>query len=119
MVHTLKYGNGKETLTIKEVITSAYAKEAELKEKGLGKRPKSNAEGMMISRGRTDKRYENQGKYRSKIKGFHSKSRGKSQAKARECWVCGRKVISNVTVLNERNKDLQTPQMWLKKKNFQ
>lgn len=35
LVHTLKYGNGKETLTVKEVTTSAYAKEAELKEKGL------------------------------------------------------------------------------------
>lgn len=28
LVHTLNYGNGKETLTIKEVTTSAYAKEA-------------------------------------------------------------------------------------------
>ena len=28
LVHTLNYGNGKETLTVKEVTTSAYAKEA-------------------------------------------------------------------------------------------
>lgn len=35
LVHTLKYGTGKDTLTVKEVTTSAYAKEAELREKGL------------------------------------------------------------------------------------
>lgn len=64
LVHTLKYGNGKETLTIKEVTTIAYVKEAELKEKGLGKRPNSNDEGLTISRGRTYKRSDNQGKNR-------------------------------------------------------
>lgn len=35
LVHTLKYGNGKETLMVTEVTTSAYDKEAELKDKGL------------------------------------------------------------------------------------
>ena len=90
LVHTLKYGNGKETLTVKEVTTSAYAKEAELKEKGLNKQLKSNAERLVVSRGRSDKRSDHQGKNRSKSKGFISKSRGKSQAKARECWVCGK-----------------------------
>ena len=44
-VHTLKYGNGKETLIVKEVTTCGYAKEAELKEKGLTGRSRSNVEG--------------------------------------------------------------------------
>lgn len=64
LVHTLKYGNGKETLTIKEVTTIAYVKEAELKEKGLGKRPNPNDEGLTVSRGRTYKGSDNQGKNR-------------------------------------------------------
>lgn len=34
LVHTLKYGSGKDTLTVHEVVTSAYAKETELIEKG-------------------------------------------------------------------------------------
>lgn len=56
----------------------------------MNKRAKSSAEGLVVSRGRSDKRSENQGKNISKIKGFRSKSRGKSQPKARECWVCGK-----------------------------
>ena len=32
LVHTLKYGTGKETLTVNEVVSSAYAKEAELRQ---------------------------------------------------------------------------------------
>ena len=31
LVHTLKYGMGKDTLTVREVVSSAYAKEIELK----------------------------------------------------------------------------------------
>lgn len=34
MVHTLKYGTCKETLTVNEVILSAYAKEAEHRQRG-------------------------------------------------------------------------------------
>lgn len=55
LVHTLKYGNGKETLTVKEVTMSAYAKKVELKEKGLTGRSRSNAEGLVVTRGRNDK----------------------------------------------------------------
>lgn len=43
LVHTLKYGSGKDTLTINDVITSAYSKEVELKERGLLSRPKTDA----------------------------------------------------------------------------
>jgi len=35
LVDTLKYGSGKDTLTLNAVISSAYSKEIELKEKGL------------------------------------------------------------------------------------
>lgn len=35
LVHTLKYDSGKDTLTINEVVTSAYSKEVELKEKRI------------------------------------------------------------------------------------
>lgn len=56
LVHTLKYGTGKDTLTVNEVVSSAYAKEIELKQKGLlGKSVKAN-EGLYVeSRGRSGK----------------------------------------------------------------
>lgn len=67
LVHTLKYGNGKENLTLKEVTTSTYSKEAELREKRLTEKSRSGAEGLVVSRGRTGKRSNgNQGKGRSK-----------------------------------------------------
>lgn len=77
LVHTLRYGSGKDTLTINEVITSAYSKEVELKEKGLLSRPKLDAEGLYIeSRGRSYKK----GGYNWRSK---SKKRGRSQFKPR------------------------------------
>ena len=46
LVHTLQYGTGKETLTVNEVVTSSYSKEAELKQKGLLNKSKTNSEGL-------------------------------------------------------------------------
>lgn len=56
LVHMLKYGNSKETLTLKEVTTSAYSKEAELREKGLLGKSSSAAEGLFVSKGTGEKR---------------------------------------------------------------
>lgn len=93
LVHMLKYGNSKETLTLKEVTTSAYSKEAELREKGLIRKSSSNAEGLFASKGSSDKRQGgNQGRGRSKSRDsrFRKSSRSQTPAKPRECWVCGR-----------------------------
>lgn len=62
LVHTLKYGNGKETLTLQEVTTSAYAKEVELKEAGLIGKARSNAEGLIAERGRSESKSQGNGK---------------------------------------------------------
>lgn len=57
LVHTLKYGTSKDTLTVREVVSSAYAKEIELRQKGLlGKVGKSNKGLYVESRGRSSKR---------------------------------------------------------------
>lgn len=62
LVHTLKYSNGRNTITIKEIISSAYSIELELKDKGLYK-PKSTGEGLFIqTRGRTEKKSQHKGK---------------------------------------------------------
>lgn len=59
LVHTLKYGTGKDTLTVNEVVSSAYAKEIELKEKGLLHKSRSNSEGLLVSsRGRSQQRFD-------------------------------------------------------------
>lgn len=85
LVHTLKYGNGKETLTVKEVTASAYAKEAELVEKGLGKKPKTSSKGLVVSRGRSEKKPGSYGRNISKSRDNISKSKGKFQQNTREC----------------------------------
>lgn len=90
----MKYGNGKKTLTLKEVTTSAYSKEAELKEKGLIGKSRSGAEGLVVSRGRNYKRQNcNQGRGISKSRDnrFKKNSRSQTPAKPRECFFCGRK----------------------------
>ncbi|CAA7021882.1 unnamed protein product [Microthlaspi erraticum] len=89
LVHTLKYGNGKETLTLHEVTTSAYAKEVELKESGLLGKAKSGAEALVVSRGRSKKKSSWQNRGRSKSKDTRSKSRPKNGTKPRKCWTCG------------------------------
>ena len=93
LVHTLKYGNGKETLTLKEVTTSAYFKEAELKQKGPTGKSRSGAEGLVVSRGRNYKRQNcNQRRGRSKSRDniFKKNSRSQTAAKPRDL-LCGRK----------------------------
>lgn len=92
LVHTLQYGTGRGTLTVNEVMTAAYSKEAELKKKGLLSRGKQS-EGLYVdSRGRSSTRNEsgnkkpwNKGNNRQR-----SKSRGKQSSKTdKTCWVCG------------------------------
>ncbi|WZZ59084.1 hypothetical protein YC2023_059191 [Brassica napus] len=90
LVHTLKYGNRKETLTLNEVTSFVYAKEVELKEKGLIGKAKSNAEGLVVARGRPERKGSGQSSGRSKSRDSRSKSRLKNQHKARECWICGK-----------------------------
>lgn len=77
LVHTLKYSNGKETLTLNEVTSSSYAKEVELKKKGLIGKAKSSAEGLVAARGRPEKKISGQRSGRSKSKDSRSKSRTK------------------------------------------
>ncbi|CAA7036546.1 unnamed protein product [Microthlaspi erraticum] len=92
LVHTLKYGNGKETLTVREVKASAYAKEAELRHKGLLKKTKSNSEGLYVeSRGRSNKRSDkgdgNQ-KGKSKSRSKYKNKNGKGNKGT--CFICGK-----------------------------
>lgn len=93
LVHTLQYGTGRDTLTVSEVMTAAYSKEAELKQKGLLSNGKQS-EGLYVdARGRQSQR--NEGGYNrsrnNKQKGRgRSKSRGKNGGKTdKTCWVCG------------------------------
>lgn len=93
LVHTLKYGTGKETLTVREVKTSAYAKAAELRFKGVLKKGKSSSEGLYVeSRGRSSKRNnggQEQGK--SKNQGGKSKSKNRfNKGNKGTCLICGK-----------------------------
>ncbi|KAJ4885668.1 Retrovirus-related Pol polyprotein from transposon TNT 1-94 [Raphanus sativus] len=73
LVDTLKYGTAKETLTMNDVINSAYSKEVELKEKGLLNKSRSDAEGLYVeSRGRSEKN------------GYRGKSNGRGRSKSRQ-----------------------------------
>ena len=95
LVHTLQYRTGRDTLTVSEVVNSAYSKEAELRQKGLLNKKKSSSEGLYVeSRGRSSKRSDNDNnkKYnRSKSRGDRSKSRGRSnKTKKGACFSCGK-----------------------------
>lgn len=95
LVHTLQYGTGRDTLTVSEVVTSAYSKEAELRQKGLLNKKKSTSEGLYVeSRGRSSKRSDNGNnkKYgRSRSRSDRSNSRGKSsKGKKGTCFSCGK-----------------------------
>ncbi|WZZ71194.1 hypothetical protein YC2023_082564 [Brassica napus] len=95
LVHTLQYGTGRDTLTVSEVVTSAYLKEAKLRQKCLLNKKKSSFEGLYVeSRGRSSKRSDNDNnkKYnRSKSRGDRSKSRGRSnKTKKGSCFSCGK-----------------------------
>lgn len=90
LVHTLKYGSGKDTLTINEVVTSAYSKEIELKEKGLFSRSKADAEGLYVeSRGRSDKKGGSNWRGKSKGRG-RSQSKPRFNKNSKGCFVCGK-----------------------------
>lgn len=93
LVHTLQYGTGKDTLTVSEVMASAYSKEVELKQKGISPKLKQSEGLYTESRGRSRGRNEggNSKPWQNKYKGrTRSKSRGKSNGKLdKTCWVCG------------------------------
>ena len=92
LVHTLKYGNSKETLTLKEVTTSAYSKEVELREKGLLGKSSSAAEGLLVSKRNGEKRQgvkQRRGRSKSGDSRFKKNSRSQTPAKLREFWACG------------------------------
>ena len=87
-VDALKYGSGKETLTVRDVTSSAYSKEVELRENGLLNKSKGNLEGLFASdnRGRGEKKNDKNWRARSK-----SKNRSKSRPNfSKECWTCGK-----------------------------
>lgn len=86
LVHTLKYGMGKDMLTLHEVVTSAYAKEVELKQKGLLGRSRSCNEGLNFEdRGRSDKRGKQSKGRGSSRNRYRSKSRDSKDAKSKAC----------------------------------
>lgn len=90
LVHTLKYGSGKDTLTVSDVISAAYSKETELRERGVLGKSKPEAEGLYVGdRGRSDKKDKNFSRGRSKSKGrYNSKSNSSKNNKG--CFVCGK-----------------------------
>lgn len=81
LVHTLKYSSGKDTITLKEIIRSAYSIELEQKEKGVNKKKPADEGLFLQTRGRTEKRSQSKGRSNNR-----SKSRQKSK---RSCWICG------------------------------
>ena len=93
LVHTLQYGTGKDTLTVNEVMTAAYSKELELKQKGVNTRGKQSEGLFTESRGRSSSRNDsgNNKQWNNRSKGsFRSKSRGKNGGRSdKTCWVCG------------------------------
>ena len=96
LVHTLKYGTGKDTLTVLEVTSSAYAKEIELRQKGVLNKGKSSSEGLFVeSRGRSSKKSDrgngrfNQGRSKSRDHRSKSKLRSNKDGKT-ECFICGK-----------------------------
>ncbi|KAG7597916.1 Reverse transcriptase RNA-dependent DNA polymerase [Arabidopsis suecica] len=80
---TLKYGSGRTTLTLDEVVAAIYSKELEL---GSSKKSiKGQAEGLYVkekneTRGRSEQREGNNSK--------NQRSRSKSRSK-KGCWICG------------------------------
>lgn len=95
LVHTLKYGTGKDTLTVREVTTSAYAKEIELKHRGLLNKRKSSSEGLYVeSRGRSSKKPDKNNKFysgRSKSEDHRSKSKPRANRDGKTaCFICAK-----------------------------
>lgn len=93
LVHTLQYGTGKDTLTISEVMASAYSKEVELKQKGLATKGRQSEGLYTEARGRTSTRSSGGGN-----KPWQNRNKGKARSKSRSrptgksdktCWICG------------------------------
>jgi len=79
---TLRYGSGRTTLPLDEVVAAIYAKELETGSNSRGS--KGQAESLYV-RDRGDQRGRSEGKDRSSRQ---SKSRSKSKNK-KVCWTCG------------------------------
>lgn len=78
---TLKYGSGRTTLSLDEVISAIYSKELEF---GSNKKSiKGQAEGLYAK----DKA-EARGRGENRERGSTNRSRSKSKSK-RGCWICG------------------------------
>lgn len=68
LVHTLKYGRGQDTISLKEIVGSDYSIELDMKAKGTYT-GSSNSEGLYLqSRGRTEKKTTPKGKQNSRSK---------------------------------------------------
>ncbi|KAF8053796.1 hypothetical protein N665_1373s0001 [Sinapis alba] len=93
LVHTLQYGAGKDTLTIREVITVAYSREVELKQKGMLSKERQSDGLYVYARGRSSNKneIENSKPWQNEQKGrIKSKSRSKLTGKSNKtCCVCG------------------------------
>ena len=63
-----------ETLTLNEVTNFAYAKEVELKENMLIGKAKSSAKGLVVAKGRPEKKSSGQWSGSSKSRDSRSKS---------------------------------------------
>ena len=88
LVDTLKYGSGKDTLTLNAVISSAYSKEIELKEKGLLNVSKPDSEALL---GDFKGRSNNKGNKRPCT--GSSSGNGKFQSRPSNntsCFICGK-----------------------------
>lgn len=96
LVHTLKYGTGKETLTVREVTASSYSKEIELRQRGLLNKGKFSSEGLYVeSRGRSSKKGDRNNnrpnKGRSKSRDYRSKSKPRYNKEQKTgCFICGK-----------------------------
>lgn len=73
-----------------EVIIFAYDKEVELKDKGLIGWLRLNVEGLVVIRGRIDKRGWGYGKNCLKSKDYRFKLRLKNVIKFKIYWSCGK-----------------------------
>lgn len=89
--YTFKYGSGKDTLNVNEVITSAYAKETELREKGFLHKQKGEAEGLYVSnKGRSNKKDNRLTRNRSTSRGKSFQKSSINNKNDKGCFICGK-----------------------------